>query len=497
MFASIHLPAFHLQCALRDDPDGDAPIPIAILEPSSTASERNKARILQLSPEALQQGVEPDMTATQGLARCAELLLLDRDLAAEAEAQSDLLACAESFTADFESTAPGTTTLDLHGNLLTPQSLANRAISWLAAARLTSSIGTADNPDLANLAARTAPAGTHQHIPDETRRIRQFLTPLPLESITASRELTETLQLWGIHTLGQLIALERSEVTGRLGPDAAILYDHAAGSKHRLLRLHRPPSSFAVTTHLEHEIANLDPLLFYIRRMLETISARLAASYLVAAEITLTLTFANKSNYLRQFRIPEPTHDADLLLGLLHTHLESFATKSPIESLALEAQPARPGRHQFDLFVSGLRDPNRFAETLARLEALLGPGRTGTPEPIATHRPDAFTLHPFKERIDTATPPEIQKRIGLPLRRFRPPVQANVTLVRHRPTAIQSERASGHITHSFGPYLTSTDWWQKDLHWQTQEWDIQLGDGGAYLLTNSQQPQNWHLQGVY
>ena len=218
MFASIHLPAFHLQCALRDDPDGDAPLPIAILEPSGTASERSKARIIQLSPEARQQGVEPHMTATQGLARCAELLLLDRDLTAEAAAQSDLLACAESFTADFESTAPGTATLDLHGNLLSPHSLATQAIAWLAATKLRSSIGTANNPDLAALAAKTSAAGAHQHIPDEPDRIRQFLTPLPLESITASRELIETLHLWGIHTLGQLISLERSEVTGRLGP---------------------------------------------------------------------------------------------------------------------------------------------------------------------------------------------------------------------------------------------------------------------------------------
>lgn len=497
MFATIHLPAFHLQCALRDDPDAHShPIPVAILEPSTTPSERNKARILQLSPEAIQQGVEPNMTATQGLARCADLLLLDRDLNTENEAQDDLLNCAENFTADFESTAPGTATLDLHGNLLAPQSLATQAITWLAATNLTATIGTANNPDLAQLAASTTAPGTHQHLPDDPKKIQQFLNPLPIRTIPTTRELNETLHLWGIQTLGQLTSLQRSEVTGRLGPEAAILYDHASGRNRRLLKLHRPPTTFATSTHLEHEIAALDPLLFYIRRMLETISARLAATYLVAAEITLTLTFANKTEHLRHFRIPEPTHDADLLLSLLHTHLENFTTKSPINSLSIEAQPARPGRHQFDLFVSGLRDPNRFAETLARLEALLGENRIGTPEPIATHRPDTFTLHPFKEKTDTAAPPEPKKRIGLPLRRFRPPIQAKVTLNNHRPTAIQSEKITAQISQAQGPYLTSTDWWQKNLHWQTQEWDIQLNDGHSYLLTNNHH-QHWHLQGTY
>ena len=495
MFATFHLPAFHLQCALRDDPDGDIPIPIAILEPSANASERSKARIIQLSPEATQRGVEPDMTATQGLARCAELLLLDRDLEAETTAQSDLLACAENFTADFESTAPGTATLDLAGNLLAPENLAAQAIAWLAAANLTSSIGIANNPDLAQLAASTAPGGIFQHIPDDPKKIQRFLAPLSIHAIATSSELSETLQLWGIQTLGQLTALQRSEVTGRLGPEAAALYDHAAGNQRRLLKLHRPPASFATATSLEHDIASLDPLLFYIRRLLEQIAARLTAAYLVAAEITLRLTFANQTSYVRHFRIPEPSRDADLLLSLLHTHLENFTTESPINALAIEAQPARPGRHQFDLFVSGLRDPNRFAETLARLEALLGEGRTGTPEPIATHRPDAFTLHPFSEQTRTSDPPPVKRRAGLPLRRFRPPVPAQITLDGHHPDTIRSDRANGQITYRSGPWLTSSDWWEKRIHWHRQEWDIQLGDGSAYLLTNQQ--KSWHLEGTY
>ena len=497
MFATIHLPGFHLQCALRDDPDAHShPIPVAILEPSSNPNERNKARILQLSPEAVQQGVEPNMTATQGLARCAGLLLLDRDPHTESEAQGDLLSCAQNFSADIESTAPGTATLDLHGNLLSPEELATRAIAWLAAANLNATVGTANNPDLAKLAATSTPPGTHQHLPDDPKKIRRFLDPLPVEVIPASRELGETLQLWGIHTLGQLTSLARSEVTSRLGPEAAALYDHATGKNRRLLRLHRPPSTFTTTSHLEHEIATLDPLLFYIRRMLETICARLAAAYLVAAQLDLTLTFDNQNTHLRQFRIPEPTHDADLLLGLLHTHLENFTTESPITTLAIEAVPARPGRHQFDLFVTGLRDPNRFAETLARLEALLGENRIGTPEPTASHRPDSFTLHPFEEKTDTATPPPPKRQIGLPLRRFRPPVLADVTLKNHRPISIRSEPVNAQIHQALGPYLTSTDWWQKNLHWHHQEWDVQLTDGSAYLLTHNQH-QQWHLQGRY
>ena len=497
MFAAIYLPDFSLQCALRDDPDAQScPIPVAILEPSTTASERNKARIIALSPEAIQQGTTLGMTAIQGLARCADLLLLDRDCDAETKAQNDLLACAETFTADYESTAPGTAMLDLHGNLLTPESLATQAISWLAATNLTASVGTASTPDLAQLVATISPAATHQHLPGDPKKIQQFLKPLSIQTLPASAELVEVLHLWGIHSLGALTALGRGEIVSRLGLEAAALFDYASGTERRLLKLHRPPASFTTTLSLEHEIVALDPLLFYIRRMLDVITSRLAAAYRVAAALSLSLTFTDKTNYLRQFRIPEPTRDVDLLLNLLHAHLDNFIAKSSISALVIEAIPARPGRCQFDLFVSGLRDPNRFAETLARLEATLGENRVGKPEPIASHRPDSFTLHPFTEKTDAAAVPTLTKRIGLPLRRFRPPVQASVTLQDLRPSAIQSETVTAPIRHAFGPFLTSTDWWQKSLRWHQSEWDIELHDGTAYLLT-SNRDEHWHLQGIY
>ena len=89
----------------------------------------------------------------------------------------------------------------------------------------------------------------------------------------------------------------------------------------------------------------------------------------------------------------------------------------------------------------------------------------------------------------------MKKRIGLPLRRFRPPLQAQVTLTNHQPTTIRSDRANGQITYRSGPWLSSSDWWEKRTHWQRQEWDIQLRDGSAYLLTNQQ--QIWHLEGIY
>src|SRR5204863_1037666 len=141
-----------------------------------------------------------------------------------------------------------------------------------------------------------------------------------------------------------------------------------------------------------------------LRRFLEQLALRLSAIYLVAQELTLRISFSNsrqvrhgtgKQNYERVFKIPQPTNDVDLLFRMLQTHLENFTSEHPIVSVALTAQPTRPASQQFGLFETALRNPQQLYETLARLSALLGSGRVGTPIKEETHRPDAFRMEPF------------------------------------------------------------------------------------------------------
>src|SRR5438045_7215178 len=138
-----------------------------------------------------------------------------------------------------------------------------------------------------------------------------------------------------------------------------------------------------------------EPLLFMLRRFLEQLAVRLGAIYLVAKELTLQITFGNKQTYERVFKIPQPTNDVDLLFRMLHTHLENFKSEHPIIAVSLEAQPTKPLKQQFGLFETTLRNPHQLSETLARLTALLGVDRVGTPVLEETHRPDTFRMESF------------------------------------------------------------------------------------------------------
>ena len=101
------------------------------------------------------------------------------------------------------------------------------------------------------------------------------------------------LHKWGIHTLGQLAALDKEQLGARLGPDAIRMWERANARSSRLLKLIRPPESFQESFEFEREIETAEPLLFMLRRFLEQLAVRLAAIYLVAKE--LTRTFANRA----------------------------------------------------------------------------------------------------------------------------------------------------------------------------------------------------------
>src|SRR5437667_3620414 len=306
------------------------------------------------------------------------------------------------------------------------------------------------------------------------------------------RQILAILHKWGIHTIGQLAALDKQQLGARLGPEAIRMWERANGQSSRVIKLIRPPESFEESFEFENEIETAEPLLFMLRRFLEQLAIRLSGIYLVAKELTLRVTFTDKQIYERIFKIPQPTNNVDLLFRMLHTHLENFKSEYPIVAVALSAQPVRPAKEQFGLFEATLRNPHQLLETLARLTALLGADRVGTPVLEETHRPDAFRIEPFTWHGLPAHP---IGRMPMPcpaLRRFRPPAATSMFVSKQR--HLQSETIRGQVVDQRGPYLFSGNWWD-EKSWVRTEWDLQLEAGELVLAHESQ--GSWKLDGIY
>jgi protein ImuB len=307
------------------------------------------------------------------------------------------------------------------------------------------------------------------------------------------------LHKWGIHAIGQFAALDKENLALRLGPEAVRLWELANGKSQRLLKLVRPPESFVESFEFDYEIETAEPLLFMLRRFLEQLTLRLRPIYLVPKELTLRIALADQKIYERSFKIPQPTGNVDLLFRMLQTHLENFKSDHAIVAVSLEAQPTKPPRQQFGLFETTLRNPHQLAETLARLSALVGVDRVGTPVLEDTHRRDAFRMEPFSWSSVAAAVPGGSNVIRTPhptvriaIRRFRPPASASIFISQDR--HLQSEKVRGQIVEQSGPFLLSGNWWDEKA-WRRAEWDMPLENG---VICRSYQDENgWHVDGIY
>lgn len=484
MFAVLRIPAFALQALLRVDP-ALAGQPVALIVPA-----RRGTVIEECNEPAAQAGVQPGYSAPRAQARCPGIVLRPRDPELEREAATALLATAFGVTAYVEATSPGVCTLGLE-QLAPARRLpaVQQALAQLASLGFGASGGLGATPLLALYAARHA-------APGEARSAdREFLAALPVAAAEPPEELLPVLATWGIRTLGQLTALAKADVAQRLGRAGLALWERAAGETTRPLEVAAPAKEFVAHFAAEHEMETLEPLLFVLRRFVDRLALELTNAHQAALAVELVLDLADDSHHAQTIRLPEPLTDSNILFRTLQTHLETVRTTAAITGVHLRLQPGRIMVRQQGLFDGGLRDPHGFADTLARVTALVGPGRAGRPVPTNTHRPDTFTLVAPPTTLtplpDTFTHPPV----GLALRRHRPPTPIRVAMADNRPAYVWAEGAEGAVAQVTGPWLASGDWWETGRFWRHEEWDVEIANGGLYRLRRS--PDGWFIEGEY
>ena len=168
MFATIYLPDFYLQAALRHQPELRGK-PVALID-----DEEKKAVIIQLNAAAEATGVQSGMTPSQGLARNLQLVIKVRAHAQEKLLEEMLLHFAGTLAPYVEATGPGISTVQFTDT----KNVANKVtqvIAQLAESEIIAQAGIAPSPDASFLAAHLATPVLQ--VDDST----EFLAALPIE----------------------------------------------------------------------------------------------------------------------------------------------------------------------------------------------------------------------------------------------------------------------------------------------------------------------------
>jgi secondary thiamine-phosphate synthase enzyme len=136
-------------------------------------------------------------------------------------------------------------------------------------------------------------------------------------------------------------------------------------------------------------------LSFVLARLLEPLSTALERAGRAAAAIRLQLRLVDRTTHERVLQLPAAIRDARVLRTLLLLDLESHAPPEAVDVVTIEVDPA-PGRVlQYSLLERALPSAETLATLMARLGALVGESRCGSPRIPDTHRPDAFEMERF------------------------------------------------------------------------------------------------------
>src|SRR5689334_5404399 len=222
--------------------------------------------------------------------------------------KGDLTALAFEFSPLVERTAEGTVTLDASGldRLFgLPQDVAAAIARRAAEIQVTANIALAANPDAAICAARGFKGVSIIPYGDEAK----FLGGLPLEVLSPSPELLETLERWGIRRFQELGALPPLGIAERLGPEGLRLRELARGEAERKLVPLEDPLRFEDEIELDYTLEVLEPLTFLLARLVNGLAMRLATRGLATDELRLRLKLENRSTFERTLRLPVPSVD--------------------------------------------------------------------------------------------------------------------------------------------------------------------------------------------
>ena len=335
-----------------------------------------------------------------------------------------------------------------------------------------------------------------------------------------------TFRRWGLRTLGDLAALPSDDLAARLGRQDTDWQCLARGEDGRPLVPSVPEERFEQTLELEWPIEELEPLSFVLGRLMESLEADLVQRDRGAAVLHVRLRLiktdgTTREVHERSLQLPVPIRDARTLRTLALLDLESNPPAAAIDRVTVAVDPTPARIVQFSLLTRPLPTPEQVSTLMARLHALMGETRCGSPEVIDSWQPGAFAMKSFIPGPGTRDPgPGIQlrtsgsripnpgSRVSIALRRFRHPVPIRVHVKQGKPSSVSIMKrglSGGAIDSCAGPWRTSGAWWDTRISnpesrvpdpWDRDEWDVALADGPTYRLFRERHSDKWFLEGV-
>jgi len=339
-----------------------------------------------------------------------------------------------------------------------------------------------------------------------------------------------TFRRWGLRTLGDLAALPADDLAARLGRQDMDWQRLARGEDTQPLVPAVPEERFEQSLDLEWPIEELEPLSFVLGRLMDQLEAHLEQRDRGAAVLHVRLHLiktdgATREVHERSLQLPVAIRDARTLRTLALLDLESNPPSAAIDRVTVAVDPT-PGRIvQFSLLTRPLPSPEQISTLMARLQALMGETRCGSPAIVDSWEPGAFAMTSFMpldvnarhQGYDTQRHRDTENKTSsslihslgasvprcvveaeataptVAIRRFRHPMPVRVHVMQGRPASVSIMKrglSGGAVDSCAGPWRTSGGWWESGTR------DSGLGTRGSGFGTRSSRLAHLELKNV-
>ena len=457
---------------------------------------RGGHRVCRVNAAAAAQGVEPGLPLNAALALCPDLMLKERDPAAEDAALERLAAWAGQFTSMVSIEAPRALLLEIRGSLRLfggLEGLGEELDAGVEALGFRPRRAVAPTPRAALWLARgadgvvvTDPAALAARL----GRLALIHTGWPERTLAALRQM-------GVERVGDCLRLPRAGFARRLGHERLADLDRALGRLPEPRTGFQPPATYAGRLELPAETLDREQLCRGMRRLLAELGGFLRARGGGVQQPVCGFVHAAGSATMLALELSRPTDSAALLEELLAERLERCGFPAPVIELTLASgpvaaaeavQPALPATA-----AAAATDAGSDRRLVDRLRARLGAESVRHVALLDEHRPGKAWRYRAAGETGAAAGPAASAPGP---DRFERPLWI---LERPRPLPVHEDRPwlEGPLTTLAGPERIETGWW--DGADESRDYFVASNPPGMrlWIYRERRAPRRWFLHGVF
>jgi protein ImuB len=462
--------------------------------------------VLASDKAALRAGLRAGMPATKAQALVKDLIVMDVEPAADADALERLALWALRYAPIVAADPPDGLVIDttgaahLHGG---EDAMVRAMVDRLAASGVAARAAVADSWGAAHGFARYVARPVIVVSPRESAK---SVLELPITALRLPYDMVKALLVLGFERIGELTTKPRAPLTLRFGPELGRRLDQATGRVSEPIVPVRPPDFVEVRRGFAEPIGAAETIARYIGKLVVQLCDALEAKDLGARR--LDLLFHCVDNRIEAIRVGTalPVRDAKRLTRLLCDKIETVDPGFGIELMNLAAtlaEPLSPKQTISSLVEEPEADVSGLIDILANR---VGESRLYRLAPVASDVPERSV-----QRIAATAPatgegwPDYWPR---PARLLPHPesIETVALLPDHPPVTFTWRGVRRRVKRADGPERVFGEWWKRDAeliavrdYFQVEDeagerfWIYRAGDGED-PDTGS---HHWFLHGVF